>query len=164
MNSDRILRDQLVALLGGGNAHLGFDNAIADFPLEYMNTKAPQVTYTPWHIIEHMRIAQWDILAFIRDPDHVSPTWPEGYWPAPASFASQAQWEKSISGFRSDLRALQDLVKDPNMDLTAPIPHAPDYTILREILVVADHNAYHIGEFAVLRQVMGTWPASKDSF
>ena len=161
MDNDKVLRDQLVALLGGGNAHLGFDNAIADFPFNYINSKAPEVTYTPWHILEHMRIAQWDILAFIRDPDHVSPSWPEGYWPAPDSVANQSQWEQTISGFRRDLRALQELVRNLSTDLLAPIPHAPDYTILREILVVADHNAYHIGEFAVLRQVMATWPANK---
>jgi hypothetical protein len=160
MQSDRVVREQLLALLRGGNAHMGFDRAVADFPPEYFNTRPANVSYTPWHILEHMRLAQWDILEFMRNPDHVSPPWPAGYWPPPAAEADQAQWDKTISQFRADLQALQDIVADPGTDLYAPIPHAPGYTILREILVVADHNAYHTGEFAVLRQVMGTWPAS----
>ena len=158
MNNDKVIREQLIALLRGGNSHMGFDNAIAEFPVEYINTKAPNVSYTPWHILEHMRITQWDILEFIRSPEHVSPKWPEGYWPAPDKQADKARWEKTISDFRAGLKALQELVMDPNTDLSAPIPHARDYTILREILVVADHNAYHTGEFAILRQVMKTWP------
>ena len=164
MNNDRVVRDQLIALLRGGNAHLGFDNAVADFPLEYVNSKAPNLTYTPWHILEHMRIAQRDILEFIRDPDHVSPSWPDGYWPTPNTLANEAQWKKTIADFRNDLKALQELVANPGTDLSAPIPHAPDYTIFREILVVADHNAYHVGEFAGLRQVMATWPAGRGGF
>ena len=136
---------------------MGFDRAIADFPADHFNTMPPNVTYTPWHILEHMRIAQWDILEFIRRADHVSPQWPAGYWPHPTQEADKERWDRTISEFRADLRALQNMVADPNTDLYAPIPHAPDYTIFREILVVADHNAYHIGEFAILRQVMGTW-------
>lgn len=159
MNDDNVIREQLIALLRGGNSHMGFDNAIAEFPIEHINKKAPNVSYTPWHILEHMRITQWDILEFILNPEHISPPWPEGYWPTHDTQANEAQWQKTISDFRSDLKTLQELVADPNTDLTAPIPHAKDYTILREILVIADHNAYHTGEFAILRQVMKTWPA-----
>jgi hypothetical protein len=161
MNSDKVAREQLLALLRGGNSHMGFDAAVADFPEESINRKPPNVPYTPWHLIEHMRITQWDILEFIRNPDHVSPDWPEGYWPARDKQADKARWEKSIRDFHADLKALQDLVADPNTDLFAPIPHATDYNILREILVVSDHTAYHTGEFAILRQVMGTWPSNR---
>lgn len=159
MSADKVVRQQLLSLLSGGNAHMGFDAAVARFPVEHINRKPPRVSYTPWHLLEHIRIAQWDILEFIRNPDHISPDWPEGYWPSPDEQADEAQWEKTIDEFRADMKALQDLVADPNTDLFGPIPHAEGYTILREILVVADHNAYHIGEFAILRQVMGTWPS-----
>jgi hypothetical protein len=157
MHSDQVVREQLLALLNGGNAHQSFEQAVADFPAEHFNTKPPNVAYTPWHILEHIRIAQWDILEFIRNPDHISPQWPSGYWPDPAEAADQAQWERTIGSFLSDLGSLRDIVADPETDLYAPIPHAEDYTIFREILVVSDHNAYHIGEFAILRQVMDTW-------
>ena len=160
MDADKVVREQLLYLLRGGNAHLTFDQAVADFPMEYINTQPPNVSYTPWHLLEHIRIAQWDILEFVRDPDHVSPPWPDGYWPALDQRADEARWNQTLSDFRADLRALQKLVEDPNTDLYADLPHAPGYTVLREILLVADHNAYHVGEFAVLRQVMGTWPAS----
>jgi hypothetical protein len=158
MTSDQVVREQLLALLDGGNAHMTFEQAVADFPAEHFNTKPANVTYPPWHILEHLRIAQWDILEFIRNPEHVSPSWPAGYWPDPAKTADQDQWDRTISLFLSDLQSLRDIVADPETDLYAPIPHAEDYTIFREILVVSDHTAYHIGEFAVLRQVMGTWP------
>ena len=157
MNTDKVLREQLLALLRGGNAHLGFDDAVADFPLEHINTKPPNVSYTPWHLLEHIRIAQWDILEFIRNPDHVSPGWPEGYWPSPEEQADKARWEQTIAEFRADMKAIEGLVTDPHTDFFTPLPHAPGYTIFREILLVADHNAYHIGEFAILRQVMDTW-------
>jgi hypothetical protein len=153
------MREQLLALLRGGNAHMGFDQAVAGFPTKHFNSRPPNVPYSPWHLIEHMRIAQWDILEFVRDPDHVSPDWPEGYWPAPDERADAARWQKSISDFGADLKTIQDLVADPGTDLLSPIPHAEGYTILREILLVADHNAYHIGELAILRQVIDAWSA-----
>jgi hypothetical protein len=162
MNMDGVIREQLLALLHGGNAHMGFDRAVADFPLQAINEEPPNVSYTPWHILEHLRIAQWDILEFIRNPGHESPDWPAGYWPSRDEQADAARWQQTIADFRADLEALTALVEDPDTDLTAPIPHAPDYTVFREILVAADHNAYHIGELAVLRQVMGTWPAGRE--
>jgi hypothetical protein len=157
MISDQIVRQELLALLNGGNAHMSFEQAVADFPAEHFNTHPVNVSYTPWHILEHLRIAQWDILDFIRNPDYITLDWPREYWPDPSSTATQSQWDKTINLFLDDARSLRDLVSDPDTDLYAPIPHAPDYTIFREILVVSDHNAYHIGEFAILRQVMGTW-------
>ncbi len=154
---NEVLREQLLALLRGGNAHLGFDKAIANFPMAHINTKPPNVSYTPWHLLEHIRLAQWDILEFVRDPQHVSPAWPQGYWPAPDAPADETRWQQTIAEFKADLQAIKDLVQDPHTDFFGPIPHAPDYTIFREVLLVADHNAYHIGEFAILRQVMETW-------
>jgi len=161
MNKDQVMRDQLLALLQGGNAHLTLDQAVADFPPDKINTRPSNVPYTPWHLLEHLRIAQWDILEFVRNPDHVSPAWPEGYWPHPDAETDEAGWQQTLDAFRADLETLEALVMDPTTDLLAELRHAPGYTILREILLVADHNAYHIGEFAILRQVMGTWPAQQ---
>ena len=157
MKSDDIVREQLLALLRGGHAHMSFDQAANDFPLAYVNTRPPDTPYTLWHLLEHMRLAQWDILEFIRNPDHVSPEWPAGYWPDPQAEADASQWEQTIEAFRSDLRTLENMVKNPEVDLYADLPHATGYNILREILLVSDHNAYHIGELGILRQVMGLW-------
>lgn len=162
MESDSVLREQLLALLRGGNAHMPFDEAVADFPLESINMKPPNVPYTPWHLLEHIRLAQWDILEFIRNPAHVSPEWPRGYWPAPNEQTDELGWLETISNFQADRSDLEELVKNPATQISAPIPHAPGYTILREILVVSDHNAYHIGEFAILRQVMGTLSTGRE--
>ena len=162
MSSDQVLRDQLVAFLRGRQAHLTYDQAVADFPMDQINQRPPNVPYTPWHLLEHLRITQWDILEFIRNPDHVSPPWPVGYWPAQSQVTDEAGWQKTIQAFKADLVALEQLVQEPATDLVADLPHASGYTILREILLVVDHNAYHIGEFAILRQVMGTWPADRN--
>jgi DinB superfamily len=157
MESEAELRKQLLALLRGGNAHMSFDDAVADFPIEAINTNPPNVSYTPWHLLEHLRLTQLDILEFIRNPSYVSPKWPEGYWPAKQKQANQTEWVESIRKFKADLADLDDLVKNQATNLTSDLPHAPGYNILREILLVSDHNAYHIGEFCILRQVMGTW-------
>ncbi|SRR6266516_2476654 len=157
MDSDTLVREQLRELLEGGNAHMTFDEAVANFPREHMNSKAPNVPYTPWHLLEHIRLAQWDILEFIRNPHYVSSPWPEGFWPAEDAQADEVAWEKTITSLQADLQSLLEMVADPAVDLYAPIPHGDGQSILREILVVSDHNAYHIGEFAMLRQVMGTW-------
>lgn len=158
-DSDAVLRKQLVALLRGGNAHMLFDDAVADFPIEAINRQPPNIPYTPWHLLEHLRLTQWDILDFIRNPNYVYRQWPESYWPTPGEQANAANWQETISHFKADQDSLVSIVEDPAIDLTADLAHASGYTILREILVVSDHNAYHIGEFAILRQIMGTWPA-----
>ena len=113
--------------------------------------------YTPWQLLEHIRMAQWDILEFIRNPHYVSPPWPEGYWPAESVQVDEVAWEKTLVSFRADLQSLLVMVSDPKVNLYTPIPHGNGQNILREILVVADHNAYHISEFATFRQVMETW-------
>ncbi len=161
MEPNDVLRKQLLALLRGGNAHMSLDEAAANFPVEAINHKPPNVPYTPWHLLEHIRRTQKDILEFICDPDYVSPPWPKGYWPGEEEQADEAQWRQTIAQIKADLQSLIDLVENPQTDLTADLTHAPGYSILREILTVSDHNAYHTGEFAILRQVMGTWPAGR---
>jgi hypothetical protein len=161
MNSDEVVRKQLLSLLRSENAHMGLKQAVADFPMERINEKPPNVPYTPWHLLEHIRITQWDILEFIRKPDHVSPEWPAGYWPPHDREARPQEWQRTIEQFQADLAALEEIVADPDTDLYATMPQGSKYTILREILTVADHTAYHTGEFGILRQVMGTWPDSR---
>jgi hypothetical protein len=163
MNSDQGLREQLLQLLRGGQAHMTFDEAVADFPPEAINRRAPNVPYTPWHLLEHLRITQRDILDFIRDPDYREPSWPDEYWPPRDRMADSTGWAETIRAFREDLQALQAIATDPAIDLFATVPHGQGQTILRELLLVADHNAYHIGEFAILRQVMQTWPAERET-
>jgi len=158
MQAASILREQLLALLRGGNAHMSFDEAVADFPLDRINERPPNMQYTPWHLLEHLRRTQRDILDFIRDPDYRERTWPDDYWPEAEEQADTGAWNATIDAFREDLTAVRALVSDPATDLSAPVPYGQGQTMLREILLVADHNAYHIGEFAVLRQIMGTWP------
>jgi hypothetical protein len=158
MKSDDVMRKELLALLRGDNAHMGFDAAVADFPMEEINKPVPQGTYLVWHLLEHMRIVQWDILEFVRNPDYVSPDFPDGYWPRPGEKATPAVWDKSVKAFQKDLDALQEMAKDPRTDLFSPIPHAKDYTVFREILLAADHNAYHLGELVSLRRVLNMRP------
>lgn len=161
MEPNDVLRNQLLAVLRGGHAHMPLDEAVANFPVEAMNRKPPNVSYTPWHLLEHVRITQKDILEFICDPAYVSPPWPEGYWPGVGEQVDEAGWQQTLAQFQADLQRLIELVENPQTNLTADLPHAPGYSIVREILTVTDHTAYHLGEFAILRQVMGTWPANR---
>lgn len=158
--ADKVLHDELLALLNGGNAHMGFEDAIAYFPLSEINIKPPYVNHTFWHLLEHMRRAQYDILEFVRNPDYVSPDYSE-FWPAPDMEATAAQWKKTISGIRADLKAAVKIVTDSETDFFSPITHAKDYTIFRELLLIADHNAYHIAELLALRQVMNISPKNR---
>ena len=151
------LAEHLIYLLKGGGAHLSFDKAIAGLPAELRGAKPPGVPHTPWRLLEHLRIAQWDILEFTRDPHHVSPPWPEGYWPAGDAPPDARAWDRSVAAFRADLRAMQDLVADPATDLFTPLPHGEGQTALREALLVADHNAYHLGQLVVVRRLLGAW-------
>jgi hypothetical protein len=152
------LREHLLYLLRGGGAHLDFEAAIAGLPPELRGAKADGVPHTPWRLLEHMRIAQRDILEFCRNPRHQSPHFPEGYWPAGDAPPDPAAWDRSADAFRADLRAMQELVADPGTDLFAPLPHGQGQTVLREALLVADHNAYHLGQMVVVRRLLGAWP------
>lgn len=154
---DPILRENLRMLLGDGHAHMGFDAAVSEFPMEAINQSVPNAPYTPWHILEHMRRTQRDMLDYIRDPGYSAPTWPDDYWPGRDEEADEAAWNVTIDGFRRDLAKLAAIVDDESRDLGEPVPSNPEHTILRSLMVVAAHNHYHIGEFAALRQVMGTW-------
>ena len=159
MKANEVMRRELLALLQGGNAHMSFEEAVADFPLDFINKKPPNTPYSFWHFVEHLRITQWDILEFIRNPRHVSPEYPSGYRPAPDRKTDPTGWRKSCDGFAADHEALQQMVRDETLDLLVPIPHARGYSIFREIVLAADHNAYHIGEIAIMRQIMAIWPA-----
>lgn len=158
MKQDTEVRKQLVALLQGGQAHMTLEEAIADFPMDKINTKVSNSDYTPWRLLEHIRISQWDILDFIRNPNYEELSWPDEYWPPKDKSATAIEWKKTISAIQTDRNALLKLARDPATDLYSRIPHGDGQTILREILLVADHVAYHIGEFAILRAVMRTWP------
>src|ERR1044072_908195 len=153
-DKDRSLREHMLYLLRGGGAHVKFDEVIGDFPVELINTRAEGVPYTPWHLLEHMRIAQWDILEFSRSAAHVSPKWPEGYWPEKTKEASEDDWRRSVENFQADLRAMEVLVEDEANDLHTRIPHGTGQTLLREALLVADHNSYHLGALVTLRRTL----------
>jgi hypothetical protein len=152
----KALRKQLVWLLREGHAHAGFDSAIRGLPAKARGAKVKGAPYTAWELLEHMRLAQWDILEFSRDPKHVSPDFPSGYWPRTRAPAKGA-WEKSVRQFRADLKAMERLVANPQSDLFARIPHGDGQTLLREALLLADHNAYHLGQLVMLRRLLGEW-------
>ena len=159
--NDAALREHVLYLLGGGGAHLDFDKAVAGLPVELCGAKAANIPHTPWRILEHMRICQWDILEFSTNPEHISPDFPNGYWPHNDVPPDDLAWDKSLSRFRDDLEAMRQLVRAESTDLFAKIPHGDGQTILREALLVADHNAYHLGQLVVVRQALGAWPADK---
>ena len=148
------LREHVIELLRGGHAHPDFEAAIANMPVEKQGLKPPGLPHTPWRLLEHMRIAQWDILRFSIDPHHVSPEFPKGYWPEGDAPPDETAWDRSVAAFRADLEALMDLVSDPKTNLFAPITHGQGQTILREALLLADHNAYHLGQLVMVRRIL----------
>src|ERR1700682_5689817 len=157
MVKDKALRQHVLKLLEGRSAHVDFETAVKRTPVA-LRAKRPQgAAHSPWEILEHMRIAQWDILEFSRNSKHVSPEWPEGYWPKTEAPPNSAAWNRSIEEFRRDLKAMQNLVANPKTDLFARIPWGEGQTILRQALLLADHNAYHLGQFVDLRRLLGAW-------
>src|SRR5262245_23367082 len=155
--NDAALREHLDYLLGGGGAHLPFDKAVEDLSPPLRGVRAPGTPHTAWRLVEHLRIAQLDILEFSRNPKHVSPEWPAGYWPPTDAPPDDSAWDRSLAAFRTDLAAMRALVAEPKTDLFARIPHGDGQTVLREALLVADHNAYHLGQLVLLRRVLGAW-------
>jgi hypothetical protein len=151
------LRDHLLELLRGGHGHATFDKVIEGLPAKLRGAQAPGLPHTVWQLLEHLRLAQWDLLEFSRDPGHVSPPGPEGYWPKDAAPPDDAAWEKSVESFHQDLQAMQDLVADPRTDLYAKLPWGDGQTVLREAMLVADHNAYHVAQIVSVRQALGAW-------
>lgn len=152
------MRGHVLELLSSGHAHVDLETVLKDFPPRLRGKKPKGAPYTAWQLLEHIRIAQWDILEFSRDPKHVSPKWPEGYWPKTEAPPSAAAWNTSIRKTRADRKAMEKLVASKKTDLFAPIPHGTGQTVLREALLVADHNAYHIGQLVLLRRLLGAWP------
>ena len=159
-NHDQALREQLVALLKGGGAHVHFMDALDGFPEAKRGTFVEGLPHTGWQLIEHVRIAQWDILEFSRNAKHVSPGFPEGYWPKTPVPPDQAAWQKCVEAFQHDLNEMIKLVSNRKTDLCMVLPHGDGQTILRQALLLADHNAYHLGQLIDLRRALGAWPES----
>jgi DinB superfamily len=170
--NDAALRRHIVELLTLGHAHATFEQAVKDLPVElrgkvpkgaehfHPNDKDPSSGtpgHSPWQLLEHLRLAQWDILDFSRNPKYQALKWPDGYWPKEKAPADEKAWDKSVRGFKKDLKEMVALVEDPKTDLFAKIPHGDGQTILREALLVADHNAYHIGQLVLVRKMLGAW-------
>ena len=159
-NNDTALREHLVFLLKGGGAHVHFSDAIEGFPAAKRGAFMESLPHTGWQLLEHVRIAQWDILEFSRKAKHLSPGFPEGYWPKTPLPPDEAAWDKSVASFQNDLQEMVKLVKNPKTDLFAKIPHGEGQTLLREVLLLADHNSYHLGQLVDLRRALGAWPGT----
>ena len=159
-SSDTRLRRQLRDELTSSHAHASFEHAFGNVPRELRGKRPDGQAHTLWGLLEHLRLALWDILEFSRGPGHVSPKWPVGYWPESDAPADDAAWEESLRRFRADLAAFCALVDDPSRDLFAPFPWGDGQTLLREALVIVDHNGYHLGQVVTLRQLLGCWPPS----
>jgi DinB family protein len=157
MKSDNSLREHLVNLLTGEGAHANFESAVKDLPANLRAKRPKGAAHSPWEVLEHLRIAQWDILQFMRNPKHVSPDFPAGYWPSAQTPLNEKAWDQSVAAFRADLKAIVDLTVNESTDLFAPLAHGDGKTILREALLVADHNSYHLGELVLLRRVLDSW-------
>ena len=157
--SDQVasLRAHLLDLLEGKQAHAPFESVMDDWPAELRGAKTEGLPYTPWQVLEHMRIAQWDIVEFSINPDHVSPDYPAGYWPAAEKPPSPEAWDESVHAFTAELGRMKALVEDRSLDLFEPFPHGSGQTLLREAMLLADHNAYHLGQLLLLRRLLGAW-------
>ncbi len=156
-DQDKAVRAHILYLLKGGGAHVTFDKAIAGLPVALRGERPAGLEHSAWEILEHLRLAQWDILEFSRNPKHTSPPWPSGYWPPTQAPPTNAAWRKSVKAFQADLEAMCRLVARKATDLYATIPHGDGQTILREALLVADHNAYHLGQLVLVRRLLGAW-------
>ena len=151
------VREHLFEILTGAPTHIDFADAVADLPRHLRGVKPERQPHTPWRLVEHMRITQWDILQFILDEAYVSPDWPAGYWPDGDAPPDGHAWDRSIESFLNDRRALTELANNPDVDIFAPIPHGTGQTIHREIILAADHTSYHIGQLIILRRLLGAW-------
>lgn len=158
MRIDDAVRELVARLLSWEDAHLGFEAAVADLPAGLRGVRPADLPYSAWQLVEHLRRTQHDILDFCRNPNYRQPAWPDDYWPEAASPSSAAAWDRSLRDFQRDRAALQQLARDPAVDLSARIPHGEGQTYLRELLLAADHAAYHVGELVVLRRLLGSWP------
>ncbi len=157
MSQDQQLREHVLYLLRGGGAHLDFEKAFAGLAAELRGAKPDGIPHTPWRLLEHMRICQWDILENSISADQVSPDFPGGYWPDGDAPPSATAWDESVDMFRSDLKEMEDFVANPSTDLFAKIRHCDGQTIVREALLIADRNSYHMGQLIVFRRLRGAW-------
>lgn len=158
MDNISVIRTQLIDRLDDSGAHASFAQIVAGWPASLRGIKPEAAAHTPWQVLEHMRIAQWDILEFSRNPKHVSPEFPDGYWPQTSAPPGASAWENSIRGFNDDLDQMKKLLRDPGSDLFQPIPHGTGQTLLPEAMVLAAHNSYHLGELMLLRRLLGVPP------
>ncbi len=156
-DANAVMREQLAELLQGKSAHLSFDDAIAGLPPKMRGAKPPGIPHSVWRLVEHMRIAQWDILQFSKNGRHKSPKWPEGYWPKGDAPRDAKQWNQTVKQFRADLKAMMRMVKDKKVDLLAPIPGGQGQAVFREAMLVADHNSYHVAQIVMVRRMLGVW-------
>jgi hypothetical protein len=152
-----MLREQLIKLLGWQDAHVNFDSAVEGIPTPLQGVRPEGLPYSLWQLLEHMRLTQRDILDFCRDSVYKAPKWPDAYWPKGTVPPTPEAWEESVAAFRADRKSLERLVGDPTLDLYAKIPHGEGQTYLREVVLVADHSAYHLGEFVAVRRLLGVW-------
>lgn len=152
------LRELLARALGWDEAHATFESAVADLPVALRGIAPAGLPYSPWQLVEHLRISQHDILDFCRNPNYREMSWPGDYWPTSPAPPSSAAWDASVRMFGEDRAALQELAQDPSVDLDTKIPHGTGQTCLRELLLAADHAAYHVGELIVVRRLLGAWP------
>jgi len=155
--SDSTVREQLVQLLRGGHAHAAFDDIVHDFPPDQIGVRPSGLPYSAWELLEHLRIAQKDIVEFSRSAEHVSPKWPEGYWPKSPAPEHHNQWDESVKAVRADLAEFEAMVRDPAQDLNRAFPWGDGQTLLREALLIADHNSYHLGQLVLVRRLLGSW-------
>lgn len=156
MSLETAIREQLAKLLAWGDAHATYDKAVANVPPEFRSKKPEGLPYSPWMIVDHLTRTQFDILDFCRNERYAQPRWPDEYWPPTAEPPTATAWDDSIRQFRDDRAALQQLAR--TVDLTARIPWGSGQTYLRELVLVADHSAYHVGELVVVRRLLGIWP------
>lgn len=157
MADNKALRQHLLKMLKGNDAHVDFDTATENMPANLRGKRPNGAEHSPWEVVEHLRITQWDILEFSRNPSHKSPDFPVGYWPGTQAPPNEKTWDQTVHAFRKDLEALCELVADESTDLLATISHGDGQTVLREALLAADHNAYHLGELVLLRRLLGAW-------
>ena len=157
MDQDKQLRQQLVKVMDWNEAHADFSAAVSDLPADLRGRVPDGLPYSAWQLLEHIRIALWDIFEFSRDARHKSPKWPEGYWPKAAAPSNEKAWDESVAAVREHLDAMRKLIMDPKHDLFAPIAHGSGQTLLRQAMLTADHNAYHIGQIVLVRKALGAW-------
>ena len=157
MPDDSALRAHLLELLHGGHAHTTFDDAVKDLPIDLAGVRPDASPHSAWELVEHIRIAQEDILRFSQSADHVSPPWPKGYWPKSPAPKDAGQWAASVEAVRRDLAEFEGMVRDPGRDLFQKFPWGEGQTLLREAMLIVDHNAYHVGQLVLVRRLLGAW-------